>query len=275
MYIRKILKILIPGALFSCFAGISLFDPVYANQMRARPVYAKWEDNKPWMSFDYFSIRRGLEVYVNVCHACHELTGVCFYHFINRFLTEDEANDLAKNYTITDGPDDTGEMFTRKRKVIEGFPKPYKNIEEGKHVNNGNYPPNLAFIINGRPEGTDYVFSLLTGYCDPIAGVKVEEGNYFNPYKDGGVIGMAPPLYDDIIEYQDGTVASASQCAKDVTSFLTYVGMMPRDEFRIGALYSVYLFVPLFIALMCRKFFIFRSFKAMKAFQVPIKRRFK
>lgn len=50
----------------------------------------------------------------------------------------------------------------------------------------------------------DYVFSLLTGYCDPPAGVKLQDGQYFNPYFPGGAISMAKALYDDIIEYQDG-----------------------------------------------------------------------
>lgn len=50
----------------------------------------------------------------------------------------------------------------------------------------------------------DYVFSLLTGYCDPPAGVSVREGLYYNPYFPGQAIGMAPPVYNEILEYDDG-----------------------------------------------------------------------
>ena len=50
----------------------------------------------------------------------------------------------------------------------------------------------------------DYIFSLLTGYHDPPAGVKLPEGVHYNPYFPGGLIAMAQALYDEIIEYEDG-----------------------------------------------------------------------
>lgn len=37
----------------------------------------------------------------------------------------------------------------------------------------------------------NYIFSLLTSYCDPPAGVTIGEGQHFNPYFPGGAIGMA------------------------------------------------------------------------------------
>lgn len=44
----------------------------------------------------------------------------------------------------------------------------------------------------------NYIFSLLTGYCDPPAGVSVREGLYYNPYFTGGAIGMAQALYNEV-----------------------------------------------------------------------------
>lgn len=55
-----------------------------------------------------------------------------------------------------------------------------------------------------RHGGEDYVFSLLTGYCEPPAGVSVREGLYYNPYFPGQAIGMAPPIYNEILEFEDG-----------------------------------------------------------------------
>lgn len=55
-----------------------------------------------------------------------------------------------------------------------------------------------------RHGGEDYVFSLLTGYCEPPAGVSVREGLYYNPYFPGQAIGMAPPIYNEVLEYDDG-----------------------------------------------------------------------
>jgi len=48
------------------------------------------------------------------------------------------------------------------------------------------------------------VFSLLTGYCDPPAGVSMREGLYYNPYFPGQAIGMAPPIYNEVLEFEDG-----------------------------------------------------------------------
>jgi len=50
----------------------------------------------------------------------------------------------------------------------------------------------------------DYVFSLLTGYIDPPAGVEIREGMNYNPYFPGGAISMARVLWDNLVEYEDG-----------------------------------------------------------------------
>jgi Cytochrome C1 family len=50
----------------------------------------------------------------------------------------------------------------------------------------------------------DYLFSLLTGYVDPPAGVEVREGMNYNPYFPGGAISMPRVLFDDLVEYDDG-----------------------------------------------------------------------
>lgn len=48
------------------------------------------------------------------------------------------------------------------------------------------------------------MFSLLTGYCDPPAGVSLREELYYNPYFPGQAIAMAPPIYNEVLEYDDG-----------------------------------------------------------------------
>lgn len=50
----------------------------------------------------------------------------------------------------------------------------------------------------------NYIFALLTGYCDPPAGVKVPDGMHYNPYFPGALIGMAKSLFNEVIEYDDG-----------------------------------------------------------------------
>jgi ubiquinol-cytochrome c reductase cytochrome c1 subunit len=101
---------------------------------------------------------------------------------------------------ILDGPDDTGNMFKRPGKLSDYFPAPYPNEEAARAANNGAYPPDLSYITAARHGGEDYVFALLTGYCDPPAGVQLREGQYYNPYFPGGAIGMAQALYNEVSE---------------------------------------------------------------------------
>lgn len=74
------------------------------------------------------------------------------------------------------------------------------------------------------------MYSLLTGYCDAPAGVESKEGLHYNPYFNGGWIAMAKALYDDIIEYSDGTPATTSQLAKDVSEFLRWSSEKSHDD---------------------------------------------
>ncbi len=50
----------------------------------------------------------------------------------------------------------------------------------------------------------DYIFSLLTGYYEPPAGIQLREGLHYNPFYPGGAISMARVLYDGLVEYEDG-----------------------------------------------------------------------
>ena len=62
------------------------------------------------------------------------------------------------------------------------------------------------------------------------AGVETKEGLHYNPYFNGGWIGMAKALYDEVIEYSDGTPATTSQLAKDVSEFLTWSSEKSHDD---------------------------------------------
>ncbi|XP_008545204.1 cytochrome c1, heme protein, mitochondrial [Microplitis demolitor] len=208
----------------------TLENSIKAFELIAHPPNYQWSWNGLINAIDHASMRRGWEVYKNVCSACHSLKFVAYRHLVNVTHTEDEAKALAEEAQVKDGPDDKGEYFMRPGKLSDYIPKPYPNEEAARAANNGAYPPDLSYIINGRHNGENYVFSLLTGFCDPPAGIQLREGQYFNPYFPGGAIGMAPPIYDEVIEYEDGTPATASQIAKDVTTFLMWTSNPEHDE---------------------------------------------
>lgn len=89
-------------------------------------------------------------------------------------------------------------------------------------ANGGALPPDLSCIARARHGEEDYIFALLTGYADPPEGIKLREGLHYNPYFPGGAIAMTRPIYDEHVEYDDGTPNSTSQIAKDVATFLAW-----------------------------------------------------
>lgn len=131
---------------------------------------------------------------------------------------------------VKDGPNEAGEYFMRPGKLSDYFPSPYPNEEAALAANNGAYPPDLSWIVSARHGGEDYIFALLTGYHEPPAGISLREGQYYNPYFPGGAIGMAQALYNEAMEYSDGTPATASQLAKDVATFLKWASEPEWDD---------------------------------------------
>ncbi|KAF8936975.1 cytochrome c1 [Dissophora ornata] len=193
------------------------------------PVYP-WEHKKNLATFDHAAIRRGYQVYKEVCAACHSLDRIAWRNLIGVSHTEAEVKAMAEEFEYADGPNDVGDMFQRPGKPSDYMPRPYANDEQARAGNAGALPPDLSLMIKARHGGADYVFSLLTGYQDPPAGVEIREGLNFNPYFPGGAIGMARVLFDGVVEYEDGTPATTSQMAKDVTVFLSWAAEPEMDE---------------------------------------------
>ncbi|GLB41705.1 putative cytochrome C1 family protein [Lyophyllum shimeji] len=194
------------------------------------PPQYPWPHKGPFDTFDHASIRRGYQVYREVCAACHSLNRIAWRNLVGVSHTVDEVKAMAEQVEYTDGPNDQGEMYQRPGKLADYLPAPYPNEEAARASNGGALPPDLSLIIKARHGGADYVFSLLTGYMDPPAGVEVREGLNYNPYFPGGAIAMARLLFDGIVEYDDGTPATTSQMAKDVVEFLNWAAEPEHDE---------------------------------------------
>jgi len=221
-----------------------------AHELKAHEVRLPWSHWRSWQAYDHASIRRGFFVYKNVCAQCHSLSSISYRHLINVCFTPEEARAIAAESTMTDGPDDEGNMFERPGKWTDYMPKPYENDAQARFANNGSIPPDLSNIVKARAEpiGTDYLFFLLTGYRDPPAGLNLKEGQHYNPYFPGTIIAMSQALTNGMVEYPDGTEATVSQMAKDVTTFLAWASEPEMEQRKLVGLkvagFLILLFFP-------------------------------
>ncbi|CAO1942962.1 unnamed protein product [Urochloa humidicola] len=186
-------------------------------------------------------IRRGHQVYQQVCASCHSMSLISYRDLVGVAYTEEETKAMAAEIEVVDGPNDEGEMFTRPGKLSDRFPQPYANEQAARYANGGAYPPDLSLITKARHNGQNYVFALLTGYRDPPAGVSIREGLHYNPYFPGGAIAMPKMLMDGAVEYEDGTPATEAQMGKDVVSFLSWAAEPEMEERKLMGVKWIFL----------------------------------
>jgi len=197
--------------------------------------------------FDRSSLQRGYQVYNEVCASCHSMNLLSYRNLGEKGGPEfsiDQVKAIAANFEVTDGPNSEGEMFTRSGRPSDKFVSPYPNVQASTAANGGAYPPDMSVLVKARKGGADYIYSVLMGYEEAPQDFELEDGVYYNRYMDGNKIKMAKPLLEDSVTYADGTEASESQMAMDVTTFLTWASE-PHLEARhqIGFKVIMYLIV--------------------------------
>jgi len=202
----------------------------YAEECLPAPKFP-WRFESMWKSYDHAAIRRGFQVYQTIGSACHSMKYMFYRQLINVAYTAKEMKEIAAEHTdYPTPPDDEGEVSTRAGTIDDHMWQPYKNEKEARYTNNGALPPDLSLIIKAREDGVNYVFALLTGYRDVPHGIKMGENMYYNLYFPGQQLAMPPPLAEGAVEYEDGTEASVSQMAKDVTEYLAWSSSPEMDE---------------------------------------------
>lgn len=207
-----------------------------------------WSFTGPFGKFDRAQLQRGYQVYREVCASCHSMRLVAFRNLAQPGgpeFGEEEIKALAAEFDVEDGPDGEGEMFTRPGKPSDRFPAPFPNEQAARAANNGAYPPDLSVIVKARPGGADYIHALLTGYEEkPPAGVELREGMSYNHYFPSNQIAMAQPLYEESIEYSDGSPQTVEQYARDVSAFLAWAAEPSLEaRHRMGFNVMIYLII--------------------------------
>lgn len=190
----------------------------------------------PFGRYNQAQLQRGLQVYTEICAACHGLKQVAYRNLADAggpALSEDQMRAYAAQFEVEDA--ETGEY--RPATPTDHFP-----------VSSLSNAPDLSLMAKARAGfhgplglglnqlmrgigGPEYIASFLVGFT----GEEREEAGvllYENSAK-GAYVAMNPVLYGDDVVYEDGTEATAEQIAQDVAAFLMWTAepkMMARKQ---------------------------------------------
>ena len=208
--------------------------------------------------FDQPQVRRGFEVYRQVCSACHSMNLMSYRNLTQIGFTDDQVKDIAASVQITDGPNDAGDMFDRPGKPSDHFKAPFANEQAARAANNGALPPDMSLLARSRAgkgffnyAGADYIHAILMGYVPAPAGFKLQDGMNYNKYFRGHQIAMPQPLADGAVTFADGSPNDLDHEARDVAAFLSWVGepnMEARKLTGLKAMLFLVVFTLLFYA---------------------------
>lgn len=251
--------------------------PAFAST-KEEPKKVEWSFNGPFGAYDQEQLQRGYKVFHDVCSSCHSAKLVSYRNlgdeggpFYNPEYKGAKVNSnpvvkaIAADFQVDDIDSTTGETIHRNATPADRFKAPFPNPEAAAAANGGATPPDMSVLAKAREGGPDYIYSIVTGYHQPPAGLEVPAGKYYNPYMlgdltsywkgdpkavpVGGFIAMPPPLADNKVTYDDGVKPTLDQEAKDVSAFLMWMAEPKLNE-RHRSGFSVMIFLIIFSGLL-------------------------
>jgi ubiquinol-cytochrome c reductase cytochrome c1 subunit len=203
----------------------------------------------PFGSYDRLQLQRGLQIYTEICSACHGMKFVAFRTLADEggpALPEDQMRAYAAEFEVWDPTLFDGEGDFRDATPTDHFPPSSMSnapdlslMAKARKGFEGPYGSGISQLVNGMG-GAEYIASLLSGYVDPpscapedfpgyynhtfTAGgypeeCKDEEGHHLYP---GSWIAMSPPLYGEDVDFADGHSNTLENEAQDVAAFLMW-----------------------------------------------------
>ena len=221
----------------------------------------------PLGSFDQNQLQRGLKVYTEICSACHGLKYVPLRTLGDEGglgYSEDQVRAYAENYEIFDADlDDYRSAIPTDHfpEVVDAGAPDLSLMAKARAGFHGPMGTGINQFVKGMG-GAEYIASLLAGYTGEE---KEEFGTVFyeNTAYPGRWIAMAPPLYGEDVDFDDGHSNELKYEAMDVAAFLTWAAepkMMARKHVGFRAV----LFLILLSALL---------YATNKTLWAPIKKR--
>ncbi len=212
-----------------------------------------WSFEGPFGSYDTLQLQRGLQVFTEVCSACHGVKFVGFYALDDEggpALPEAQVREYAKGFEVWN--EKTKEYQTAQ--YSDHFPEnagvgapDLSLMAKARAGFHGPYGLGINQVVKGMG-GPEYIYSLLTGYT----GHETEDGLHENTAYPSGALSMAPPLEDGIVTYADGSPETLKQYSEDVTAFLMWTAEPKLNQRKRGGMIAVlmlgFLSVLLFLA---------------------------
>ncbi len=127
-------SIRLAGAAACVVTGLILGTPAQAAEGALAPLARHWAFDGLFGHFDRAAAQRGLQVYREVCAACHALDYIAFRNLAELGYSEDEVKALAAEHQVTDGPDDAGEMFERAGPADRPLPGAVRQRRRGARL---------------------------------------------------------------------------------------------------------------------------------------------
>ncbi len=177
----------------------------------------------PFGTWDKAQLQRGLQVYTEVCAACHGLKYVPLRTLADLGYTPAEVRAYAAQLEVFDPELDD----TREAKPTDSFPPSALDgapdlslMAKARAGFHGPYGIGLNQMFKGIG-GPEYIVSILTSYTGEekeLAGTTI----YQNPTFPGGYIAMPPPLSGEDVDFADGSPNDLKSEAEDVAAFLMW-----------------------------------------------------
>ena len=238
------LKTTLAAGLAAGLVVLGLAGGALAQDEHAGPVTVdhRFSFEGPFGRFDQVQLQRGLQVYTEVCAACHGLQYVPFRELADQggpHIGDPEMRAYAAMYDVVDP--ETGE--SRPGLPTDHFPP--SNLPNAPDLSlmakaragfHGPAGTGLNQIIHGMG-GAEYIASLLLGFTGEEreeAGVTLYENTAF-----GGYMAMNPVLSEGLVTFADGTVATEQQMAEDVAAFLMWTAEPKMMERKAAGLTAI------------------------------------
>jgi len=204
----------------------------------AKTVDVAFSFQGPFGTFDEQQLQRGLQVYTEVCAACHGLKFLRIGALAEEGgprLPEEQVKAYARNLTVVDK--DTGEervatpadLFPAN--VLAGAPD-LSVMAKARAGFSGPYGLGTNQLLKGMG-GPEHIYSILIGFT----GEEIEQAGvtlYGNTAFPGGYMAMSNlSLSADQVTYADGTEGTMENYSEDVSAFLMWAAepkMMVRKQ---------------------------------------------